>query len=72
MPTARWDVDQNLAEPTATHVRHGGFISGCELFDGMVFSISLAEATAMDPQQRLLLEHGYAALHDAALDRTSL
>ena len=71
VPASRWDVSAHpkLGEPVDSRVRHGSFMSGSELFDNAMFSISPAEALAMDPQQRLLLEHGYEALHRADLDR---
>ena len=74
VPLSRWDVaaQPSLPEPIASRMRHGGFVSGAQLVDHGAFSVSPAEAAAMDPQQRLLLEHGYAALHDASLDRVAL
>ena len=74
VPLSRWDVaaQPSLPEPIASRVRHGGFVSGAQLVDNGAFSVPPAEAAAMDPQQRLLLEHGYAALHDASLDRVAL
>ena len=74
VPLSRWDVaaQPSLPEPIASRVRHGGFVSGAHLVDNGAFSVPPAEAAAMDPQQRLLLEHGYAALHDASLDRVAL
>merc|ERR1711965_279185 len=74
VPLSRWDVaaQPSLPEPIASRVRHGGFVRGAQLVDNGAFSVPPAEAAAMDPQQRLLLEHGYAALHDASLDRAAL
>ena len=74
VPAKRWDVRAHAAlpEPVASRVRHTGFVRGAELADNAVFGVSPAEAAAMDPCQRLVLELGYAALHDAPLDRTAL
>ena len=74
VPAARWDVHAQpaLSESIASRVRHGGFVVGAELADNAAFAVSPAEVVAMDPCQRLLLEHGYAALHDASLDRAAL
>ena len=74
VPAARWDVRAQpaLSELIASRVRHGGFVVGAELADNAAFAVSPAEVVAMDPCQRLLLEHGYAALHDASLDRAAL
>ena len=74
VPAARWNVHAQmmLPEPIASRVRHTGFVRGAELADNAVFAVSPAEAAAMDPCQRLVLEFGYAALHDAPLDRTAL
>ena len=77
VPATRWTLDLAidvglLSEVQQRCVRHGGFIAGADQFDCLAFGISPAEASAMDPQQRLLLEHGYAALHDASLDRVAL
>ena len=68
VPAARWEVQQTASART----RHGGFVRGAAMADNAVFNISTAEAMAMDPCQRLVLEHGYAALHDAALNRALL
>jgi len=74
VPVGRWDVASasSMPDPIGSRMRYGGFVIGCELADHRAFNISAAEAAAMDPQQRLLLEHGYAALHDARLDRAKL
>ena len=74
VPATRWDVhaQPTLPEPIASRVRHTGFVRGAELADNAAFGVSPAEAAAMDPCQRLVLEFGYAALHDARLDRTAL
>ena len=74
VPVGRWDVASasSMPDPIGSRMRYGGFVIGCEFADHRAFSISAAEAAAMDPQQRLLLEHGYAALHDARLDRAKL
>ena len=74
VPLARWDVGAQppLPEPIASRVRHGGFLFECSMVDNAAFGVSPAEAASMDPQQRLLMERGYAALHDAGFDRTSL
>jgi acyl transferase domain-containing protein len=74
VPAARWDVQEHpaLSKPDTSRDRHAGFVCGIELLDSAAFAVSPAEVAAMDPCQRLLLEMGYTALHDAALDRTSL
>jgi NADPH:quinone reductase-like Zn-dependent oxidoreductase/3-oxoacyl-(acyl-carrier-protein) synthase len=74
VPAARWDVHAQpaLPEPMASRVRYNGFVCGAELVDHAVFAVSPAETAAMDPCQRLVLEFGYAALHDAPLDRMAL
>jgi 3-oxoacyl-(acyl-carrier-protein) synthase len=74
VPAARWDVNEHLAllDSVASRVRHAGFVYGAELADNAAFAVSPAETAAMDPCQRLVLEFGYAALHDAPLDRTAL
>ena len=74
VPLARWDVGAQppLPEPIASRVRHGGFLFECSMVDNAAFGVSPAEAASMDPQQRLLLEKGYAALHDACIDRNAL
>jgi len=72
VPVVRWDVVPKFAEAVARRLRHGGFVHGVELADNAAFAISAAECSAMDPCQRLLLEQGYAALHDASLDRAAL
>ena len=74
VPAARWNVRARpaLPEPMASRVRHAGVVRGAELADNAAFAVSPAEAAAMDPCQRLVLEIGYAALHDARLDRMAL
>ena len=73
VPVTRWDVQAHSApEPIGSRVRHTGFVRGAELADNAAFGVSPAETAAMDPCQRLLLERGYAALHDAACDRSVL
>ena len=74
VPATRWDVRAQLTlpEPSASRVRHGGFVRGMELADNVMFSISPVEAAAMDPCQRLVLEFGYMSMHDAEVGRTML
>mmetsp|Transcript_69319 Transcript_69319/g.129473 ORF Transcript_69319/g.129473 Transcript_69319/m.129473 type:complete len:958 (+) Transcript_69319:48-2921(+) len=65
IPLTRWDVDQYYVEGdnanmTAvwpqTHIRHQGYMEGCEMFDHRYFEISTSEALGMDPVQRMILE----------------
>ena len=74
VPAMRWDIHAQpaLPEPTASRVRHLGFVRDAELADNVAFAVSPSEAAAMDPCQRLVLERGYSALHDASLDRAAL
>ena len=74
VPATRWDIHAQpaLPEPTASRVRHLGFVRDAELADNVAFAVSPSEAAAMDPCQRLVLERGYSALHDASLDRAAL
>ena len=73
VPTARWSAEAATSEADPLgRTRHGGFISGAQLFNNHAFSISAAEALAADPQQRLLLESSYAALHQAGNRREAL
>ena len=79
VPPQRWDVGALLGQLSSSlpneigqRMRHGGFLCDAQLCDNRHFSISPAEAAAIDPQQRLLLESGYAALHNAGLDRAAL
>ena len=70
----RWDLDAlpGAQGPVAARRRHGGFVSGAQLFDNSAFVVSRSEALVMDPQQRLLLDHGYVALHAGHRNRASL
>jgi 3-oxoacyl-(acyl-carrier-protein) synthase/NADPH:quinone reductase-like Zn-dependent oxidoreductase len=74
VPAARWDArsQPTQPEPISSRVRHAAFVPGVELTDSAAFLVPSAEVAAMDPCQRLVLERGYAALHDASLDRASL
>ena len=71
VPSSRWQVSVPESSPAQAQ-RYGGFLSGADRFDNVVFNISSAEAATMDPQQRLMLEHGYQALHAASIDRNAL
>ncbi|WP_435122041.1 amino acid adenylation domain-containing protein [Micromonospora tulbaghiae] len=50
----------------------GGYLSGLETFDSMVFGIAPAEAAVLDPQVRVLLEVVWACLEDAGHTPASL
>ena len=74
VPLWRWDMatQHAMPEPAASRVRHMGWLLEAVFLDNVAFNVSPMEAAAMDPTQRLLLERGYAALHDAGRDRSSL
>jgi len=80
VPVMRYDYRQiieemgekNLSSTQLGVIKHGGFVTGAELFDNQFFGISPAEAGTMDPQQRLLLDLGFQALHMATWRKTTL
>ena len=72
VPPQRWRLDDAQPEQvSARHsswaqaARHLAWVREIELFDGLSFGVSRAEAAAMDPQQRLLLETTHVAIHSA-------
>ena len=70
VPGSRWLLAEDCSSSSA--LRYMSWLPNAELFDELMFAVSLEEALWMDPQQRLLLEKGYAALHDAGHTRGSL
>ena len=68
VPSGRWDAGSELD----AKAQYGSFLPCIDLFDQRFFGLPPAEAEIMDPHQRLALEEGYAALHAAALNRSSL
>ena len=68
VPSGRWDKSSELD----TKAKFGSFLQCIDLFDQRLFSLLPAEAEIMDPHQRLALEEGYAALHAASLNRSTL
>lgn len=64
IPEERWQITTGEA-PELNSGKWGGFITGVDQFDPLLFRISPKEAVAMDPQQRLFLESVWSTLEDA-------
>ncbi len=69
IPANRWDVDAyydpNADAAGKMSTRWGGFMSGVDQFDPLLFGITPREAITMDPQQRVILEVCWEALERA-------
>lgn len=76
IPRERWDhtpyFDHDKTKPGKSNSRWGGFISGVDQFDPLLFNISPREAELMDPQERLFLESVHQVMEDAGYTREAL
>jgi amino acid adenylation domain-containing protein len=75
IPRDRWDwraVDGDPRRGPFSDVRHGGFLSGHDLFDAAFFNISPRDAELMDPQHRLFLECVWKLIEGAGHAPSSL
>jgi acyl transferase domain-containing protein/short-subunit dehydrogenase/acyl carrier protein len=71
VPYGRWDLESLRQGKTTLRVRFGGFLTGVDLFDASLFSITGTEADLMDPQHRLVLETSWEALQNHTADLAS-
>jgi amino acid adenylation domain-containing protein/FkbH-like protein len=75
VPRERWDAERFFsATPAAgkSYAKWGGFLSGIDRFDNLLFNISPREARLLDPQERLSLEVVWECLENAGHTAASL
>ncbi|WP_437600754.1 SDR family NAD(P)-dependent oxidoreductase [Sorangium sp. So ce590] len=76
VPRERWDnehvYDAAGSRYDRTDCNCGGFLSGYDEFDPLLFNVSPSEARTMDPQERLLLQAVWSTLEDAGYTRERL
>ncbi|KJH66471.1 SDR family NAD(P)-dependent oxidoreductase [Chromobacterium violaceum] len=71
-PARRWAGSLTGAEPWAAEKRYGGFLSGVEEFDKVLFGLSGEEAGHLSPELRLMLEVSWRAFEDAGYSRDAI